>query len=47
MNRSLRELSIDMIIQRDTLKNIQIKHFPCFTFKPKTRVSFYCAPLPL
>jgi len=41
MNRSRRELSIDMAIHsRDIFKNNQIKLFPSFTFIHKTGVSF-------
>jgi len=31
-----------MVIHRVIFKNNQITPFPCFTFIPKTGVSFYC-----
>jgi len=43
MKRSLRELSIDMIIQRCIFKYNQISLFPCFTFVPKTGMGL-CVP---
>ena len=49
MRRSLRELSIDMVINKCFFKNTQITFFPSFTFIPKadmrlhkTGISFYC-----
>jgi len=45
MKRSRRELSIDMVIHRNIFKNNQVKLSPCFTFIPKTGVSFYCVHL--
>ena len=49
MRRSLRELSIDMVINQGIFKNTQITFFPSFTFipktdmgLPKTGISFYC-----
>jgi len=42
MNGSRRELSIDIIIHWGIFKNNPISLFPCFTFIPKTGVSFYC-----
>jgi len=40
MKRSRRELSIDMVIHRGIFENNKITLFPCFTFIPKTGVSF-------
>jgi len=44
MKRSRRELSINMVIHRAIFKSNQITLFlrPCFTFIPKTGVSFNC-----
>jgi len=42
MKTSRRDISIDMVIHRGIFKNNQITLFPCFTFVPKTGVSFYC-----
>jgi len=41
MKWSRRKLSIDMIIHRGIFNNDQTVLFPCFTFIPKTEVSFY------
>jgi len=35
MKRSLKELSIDMVIHQVIFKNNQITLFPCLTFIPK------------
>jgi len=40
MERSRRELSIDMVNHRDILKNTQITLLFFFTFMPKPRVIF-------
>jgi len=47
MESSRRDLFIDMVVRKFTLKNNQITLSPCFTFIPKIRVgligvSFYC-----
>jgi len=42
MKRSRRELSIDMVVHMGIFKNNQITFFHCFTFIPKTGVSFNC-----
>jgi len=49
MKRSRRELSIDVVVDRDIFQNNQITLLPCFTFisktgmgLPKTGDSFYC-----
>ena len=41
MKRSLRELSIDMVIDGGIFTNNQITLFPSFTFTSNTEVSFY------
>jgi len=42
MKWSRRELSIDAVIHRGIFKGNQMTLLPCFTFVPKTGVSFYC-----
>jgi len=45
MKISCRELSIGIVIHRGIFKNNQSTLIPCFTFTPKTEVSFYCGVL--
>jgi len=47
MKRSLRELSIDVVIHMGIFKNNLITLFSCFTFIPEIEVRFYSVAVDL